>query len=78
MIFRVHVVPSEGNPPIFSLLMCLYLQQKDLTQRSHSDTTRLAASLQCQDAGSILGLAQWVKGSGIATAVVYVTTAAQI
>ena len=27
--------------------------------------TELAAvSLQCQDAGSILGLAQWVKGSG--------------
>lgn len=23
-------MPSEGNPPTFSQLMCLYLQQKDL------------------------------------------------
>ena len=31
VIFRVNLVPSEGNPPTFSQLMCLYLQQKDLT-----------------------------------------------
>ena len=30
----------------------------------------LAASLQRQDIGSILSPAQWVKGSGVATAVV--------
>ena len=41
-----------------------------------------AASLQCQASGLIphplTQWAQWVKGSGIPTAVVYVTTAAQI
>ena len=31
-------------------------------------TMESAASLQCQDAGSILGRAQWVKGSCIAKA----------
>ena len=32
--------------------------------------TGLGTSLQCQDAGLIPGLAQWVKGSGMAPAVV--------
>lgn len=38
----------------------------------------LAAPLQCQDAGLIPGLAQWVKGSGIAAAAAWGTTAALI
>ena len=38
----------------------------------------LAASLQCQDADSIPGPAQWVKGPGIAAAVAQVTTVARI
>ena len=33
-------------------------------------------SLQHQDAGSIPGLAQWVKGSGIVVAAVWVATVA--
>ena len=37
-----------------------------------------AASLQCQDAGSSPRLTQWVKGSGIAAAVAWVETVAQI
>ena len=36
------------------------------------------ASLQRQNAGLIPCLAQWAKGSGIATAVVWVATAAWI
>ena len=38
----------------------------------------LAVSLQRQDAGLIPGPAQWVKGSGVATAAVKVATEAQI
>ena len=34
--------------------------------------------LQCQDAGSIPSPAQWVKGSGIAAAVAWITAVAQI
>ena len=30
----------------------------------------IISSLQCQDTGSITGPAQWVKGSGLAVAVV--------
>ena len=37
-----------------------------------------AESLQSQDTGSIPGPAQWVKGSGIATAAMYVATVDQI
>ena len=34
--------------------------------------------LQCQDAGSIHGPAQWLKGSGVAAAVAEVKTVAGI
>ena len=45
---------------------------------SHCGTTGSAASLQHQDAGSIPGLAQWVKESGVATAVTWVEAVAEI
>ena len=36
------------------------------------------ASLQCQDAGLIPSLAQWVKGTSAATDAAWVTSVAQI
>ena len=36
----------------------------------HCGTVGSVVSLQRQDAGSILGLAQWIKGSDLATAAV--------
>ena len=52
--------------------------QKKNEVSSHCEAMGLAASVQCQDAGLILSLAQWVKGSSIAAAMVMVTTVAQI
>ena len=43
-------------------------KKKSAAQSSHCGVMGSAVSLQCQDAGSIPGLAQWVKGSGIAAA----------
>ena len=43
--------------------------QKPKRRSSHYGTTGSAASLQCQDAGSIPFTAQWVKGSGVAIVV---------
>ena len=41
-------------------------QFKDIIQRFPCGTTGSAVSMKCQDIGSILGPAQWVKGSGVA------------
>ena len=38
----------------------------------------LVVPLQCQDTGSIPGLAKWLKGSSVAAAVVQVATATKI
>ena len=38
----------------------------------------LAVSLQHQDAGLVPDPAQWVKGSGVAAAIAWVTVVAQI
>ena len=51
---------------------------KPLSWSSHCGTKGLAVSLQCQDAGSIPSLTQWIKGSGVATSVSQAATLAQI
>ena len=52
--------------------------KKRINKSSCFDAMGLAVSLQRQDTGLIPGPAQWVKGSGVATAAVKVATEAQI
>ena len=50
-------------------------KKKCLYRSPHFETMGPMVSLQCQDMGSIPGPAQWVEGSGIATAAAWVSTA---
>ena len=55
-----------------------YVKKKKKKRRSLHGITELVVSLEHWDTGFISGLAQWVKESDAAIAVVYVTTVAWI
>ena len=51
----------------FRVMLCMLNVRSTANRSFHCGAVGSEASLQCQDAGSIPGLAQWVKGYSIAT-----------